>query len=374
MEPFPRAGADAKDRWVLTLVGLLGDDRLVPAINNQINKWVDDNRGKLAEYAVAALALLGTDAALMTVDALAMRYRNKMKNVGAAATEAFTAAAEACGITPEELGDRVVPWLGFDAAYPRQVLCGATPVQLSIAMDFKLAYWDTAKKKAVTSLPSSASKELKEECKELGALLREVVKAQLIRHEALMVRQYAWPAARWQALYLAHPLLRPFGVRLVWGVFDAADRLLASFRALEDGTLTTHDDTPLELADTQTVRMLHPLMLEETARRAWVTSLSDYEITPPFPQLERPLTLVSPSRSVTSSPAAISRVPNSMASPSKGVRKSWAGAEAPCATAAALRVIGKVSPRPASMPFYRWKACISASMSMPISPSKTPFS
>ncbi len=64
---------------------MLGDDRLVPVLSAQIRHWVDNRRGKLAEYGVQALALLGTDIALLAVDAMAARYRTKMKNVGKAA-------------------------------------------------------------------------------------------------------------------------------------------------------------------------------------------------------------------------------------------------------------------------------------------------
>ena len=52
-------------------------------------------RGRLAEYAVQALALLGTDAALLAVDAMAIRYRSKNKNIGKAVSEAFAEAARA---------------------------------------------------------------------------------------------------------------------------------------------------------------------------------------------------------------------------------------------------------------------------------------
>ena len=62
---------------------------------------------------------LGSDAALLAVDAMSIRYCSKMKNVGRAAGEAFAAAAEARDIEPDGLGDRVVPWLGFEPGKPR---------------------------------------------------------------------------------------------------------------------------------------------------------------------------------------------------------------------------------------------------------------
>lgn len=67
---FFGSAADADDRWAMAFAALIGDDRLVPVFSRQIKEWADHARGKLAEYAVQALALLGTDPALLAVDAL----------------------------------------------------------------------------------------------------------------------------------------------------------------------------------------------------------------------------------------------------------------------------------------------------------------
>jgi hypothetical protein len=162
-------------------------------------------------------------------------------------------------------------------------------VRISTAM--KLVFRDVKTGKPVASLPGSAPPEIKAEMKELSVLLREVAKAQTLRLENLMVRQQRWPAARWRALFLAHPVLAPFGVRLVWGCYDAAGNRVATFRALEDCSLTDSADSPVHLAEEAQVGIVHPLELSEEERDTWRSSLADYEITPPFPQLERPVVL-----------------------------------------------------------------------------------
>lgn len=58
LNEYVASGADAKDKWALVSAALLGDDRIVPVLTSQIQDWVDHGRGKLAEYAVQALALL----------------------------------------------------------------------------------------------------------------------------------------------------------------------------------------------------------------------------------------------------------------------------------------------------------------------------
>ena len=288
------AGADAEHRWVLAFAALLGDDRLVPLLTRQIRDWAEATRGKLSEYAVQALALLGTDTALLAVDALAIRYRSKFKNIGKAATEAFAEAAAARGLTPEELGDRVVPWLGFEPGKPRVIACGKTQVEVRLGGDFKFAFRDAASGKKLAKLPDSAPAEVKAEFKELAASLKEAVKAQHLRMEALMVRQFRWPVARFRELYLAHPLLVPFAQRLVWGHFAAGGKLTATFRALDDLSLTDAADEPVTLPAKGEVGVVHPLELPADGRTAWVKHLADYAVEPPFGQLDRPVIAAQP--------------------------------------------------------------------------------
>jgi hypothetical protein len=294
LKGFLGSGADAGDRWVLTLTGLLGDDRVVPIISRQIRDWADNSRGKLAEYAVQALALLGSDEALLAVDSMAIRYRTKNKNIGKAAVDAFASAAEAQGLTPDELGDRVVPWLGFEPDQPRVLTLGAKRVEAGIGLDLKLRFQDADSKKRIASLPKTAPKEILAEFKDLSASLKEIAKAQLLRIENLMVRQRRWPAERWRKMFLRHPLLLPFAIQLVWGVYDSQGKRTACFRSLEDRTLTDSSDTTFELPPTSLVGIVHPLELTPPERQEWQVHLADNEVTSPFPQLERPVVLVAP--------------------------------------------------------------------------------
>jgi hypothetical protein len=280
---------DAKDRWALAVAGLLGDDRIVPILTRRIADWAEAARGKLAEYAVQALALLASDAALLAVDGLAIRYRTKFKNIGKAASQAFAAAADARGLSPAELGDRVLPWLGFEPGKPRVLEFGDNRVEVSINSDFKLAWRDLVKGKSIKSLPASAPDGVKVPMKELSAGLKEAAKAQLLRMENLMVQQHRWPAARWAELFLQHPLIFPFAARLVWGAFGPDHKLVATFRALEDHSLTDASDESVTLPTVGNIGIVHPLELTREQRQAWLKHLADYNVVPPFAQLERPV-------------------------------------------------------------------------------------
>lgn len=288
LQSYLASGGQAKNRWALTVAGLLGDERVVSRLKAEIIPWADGTRWNSAVFGIQALALNGSDASLRAVDALARRYRSKKAVVGRAAVEAFNQAANLLGVTPEELGDGVISWLGFEPGKARVFKWDSREVEVRIGTDFKLHFIDLEKNKRISSLPGGAPAGIKAQIKDLGAGLREAAKEQSSRLEALMVRQYHWPARRWQDLFLRHPVMVPFGVRLVWGMYDEKGILKKTFRALEDGTLTGPDDTPVVLDDKYAVGVVHPLELEEPLLRAWTGHISDYGVDPPFVQLERP--------------------------------------------------------------------------------------
>jgi hypothetical protein len=321
---FLASGADAGDRWVLALAGLIGDDRIVPVLSRQIREWADNSRGKLAEYGVQAIALLGSDEALMAVDSFALRYRTKNKNIGKAAVDAFAAAADAQGVTPDELGDRVVPWLGFEASRPRVVEGGGKRIEVGVGTDFKLRFVEAESRKTLASLPKAVPKEVAQEIKDLQASLREVAKAQNLRLENLMVRQRRWPVSQWKTLFLEHPLLLPFAVQLVWGHYDDKGKRRPTFRALEDRTLTDADDQAVDVGASGVIGIVHPLELSEDERAAWQQHLADNETEPPFPQLARPVVRVSADQAALRSYKAVRGVAlNAMTFKGRAERLGW---------------------------------------------------
>jgi hypothetical protein len=296
LEHFLASGGDASGRWALTVSGRLGDARVIPVLVRGIDMWVKKNRLKMAEYALQALALIRDESTLTALDAVARRYRVKPKNVAEAAGDALRAAAERLGITLDELGDRVVPALGFAPGQPRIVEIGGKRIEVAVGLDFKLRYRDTATGKPLKSLPSSASKETKAEFKDLAAALRDAAKAQTARMEEQLVRQRRWPVGRWRELFLGYPVLFPFTARLVWAHYDDSGALTGTFRALEDRTLTDAADDPYELPASGSIGLAHPLELDDKTLRAWQTHLADHEVEPPFPQMERPIVRVPDDR------------------------------------------------------------------------------
>ncbi|MCE9635296.1 MAG: DUF4132 domain-containing protein [Planctomycetes bacterium] len=292
LRQFLRSPQEAKDRWALVVACRLGDERVVPLLTRQIHDWAASGRGKLAEWAVEALAVQGGDVALLAVDAIAIRYRSTNTNVGKAAGAALDRAADELGISRDELGDRIVPWLVFEPGAPKAYDADGRRLELRIGTDFKPRLIDVGKRKELASMPKSAGPAAVAEFAELKKTLRDVAKNQVLRVESLFIRQRRWPAARWKELFLGHPLLLPFAVGLVWGIYrDAA--LAGTFRALGDRTLTDADEEPVELPPDVVIGMVHPLELDDASITRWRAHLAEHEVESPFPQISRPVVRVS---------------------------------------------------------------------------------
>lgn len=296
---FLDSGPDKADAWVLIVAGLLGDNRVITTLATQIRKWADSSDQKLGGWGIEALSLNGSDAALMAVDAIARKFagspRRKHAVIGEAAQNAIERAAKRIGVSMDDLGDRIVPAFGFEPGRPRRIEAGKKTIEATIGLDFKLSMTDAATGKRAATIPKAAPPEVQAEFKGLGKLLGEVAKVQSARLEGLMVRQHRWAGARWRELFLQHPLLFPFAVRLVWGVYDEQGKPATLFRALPDRSLTDPNDDPVDPpADDAAVGIVHPLDLSPQQIETWRTHLGDYEIEPPFEQIDRRVVTVPP--------------------------------------------------------------------------------
>ncbi len=183
-----------EEKYLMFLAAILGNEDTAAAIRHLIDNWINIARFKMAEYGVGALAIQGSDKALRWVEWYSRKYATKKANVGAAATAALEAAATELGITTYELGDRVVPDLGFDGLF-RHFVAGDTSCRAFIDSKFKLAFFDENDKK-LKAIPASAPEELKQEFKNITKEVKDIVKSQSPRLEYYLVIQRRWGLAQ----------------------------------------------------------------------------------------------------------------------------------------------------------------------------------
>jgi len=293
VEGFLKSKQKIVDRWVLAWAALTGNDALVPVLLEAIKRWVDIHRNRHAECAAVALKLLKTDTALSALDLVSLRYRAKKPNVALAAAEAFTSIAEERGVSPEKLGDQLVPNLGFDE-HGVQIITGTkTSYEARMSTEGKLVFKDVKSGKVSSGTPSGLSAEGKNAVKELAKNIKETLKAQAERLESLMVKQARWSAPEWMVLYPAHPLLRPLSSRIIWGVQGPDHEWQTTFRLLEDGALCDVSDDEIRIDKTALIGIVHPLQLTSAQLEKWIQHLVDYNVAQPFQQAGRTFVTVS---------------------------------------------------------------------------------
>lgn len=312
-------GAQAKRKWILYAAAIHGGESIVPVLYTQIQEWPKNSRGAMAAEAVKALALNGTSTALVLVDQISRKF--KFRQVKEAAAKALDYAAEQLGISREELEDRIVPTLGFNENMERIFDYGKRQFKVVLTQEFSLEAYD-ANNKLLKNLPAPGktddpilSKEAYDAWKLLKKQLKTVIANQKTRLEQALSTKRRWEVGKWQELFVKNPIMRQFAIGLIWGVYEKPDiepsdnststevgltwgvheqqKIIATFRYMEDGTFNTADEEEYVLQPTGTIGLVHPLDLSTEQLDVWREQLSDYEIVQPILQIGRPVFRVS---------------------------------------------------------------------------------
>lgn len=285
------AGAETKTKWAMYFSIIHGGDGMTDIALDCIKEWSENMRGAIAAEAVKAIALSGNSYALMKVDNLAHKF--KQKQVKKAAVEAMESAAEALGITADELGDRIVPDLGFNENMERIFSYGERSFKVCLSPVMELEVYDSTGKKLKT-IPAPGkkddellAKQSNAEFKLLKKQLKSIVSIQALRLETALISDRRWRKEDWESLFIKNPVMRSFAIGLIWMAYSGDVKI--TFRYMEDGTFNTVDEEEFELPENCLIGLVHPIDLDEAMLAAWKEQLSDYEIIQPINQLNRPI-------------------------------------------------------------------------------------
>ncbi len=298
------AGAPSKEAWAFTALGLLGNDDCAHRLAPRLREWPGEAAHARAVLGLEVLAAMGSDVALMHLNGIAAKV--KFKGLQDKAKEKITAVAALRGLTPEQLGDRLVPDLGLDEDGRLSLDFG--PRQFSVHFDEALKpYVKDASGLRLKDLPKPVKTDAvdraeaaTERYKQLKKDAKAVATLQLLRLEMAMVAQRRWPVAEFQLFFLHHPLVRHLAARLVWGVYGADGALSTGFRMAEDWSLADAEDRRFELPPQARIGIVHPLELPPGCRAAFGQVFADYEIQQPFKQLGREAYALPPAEAQTS--------------------------------------------------------------------------
>lgn len=287
--------ADVKKRGILTLYGMYSDDKMVGILKKKIDEWVLHMRGNIAADAVRALGLSSSKLALMSIHAMAFKYKHKL--VRNAAKEALSLAAKTRGITEEELEDQLVPDLGFNIRGEKVIDFGNRCFTAILTAETKMEF-ETEEGKRMKSLPKPNAKDdiekAEEAKKELAVLkkeLRSALSMQKQRLEDALSRKRYWLYEMWKSVFLGNPIMKQFAISLVWGEYTEG-KLRKMFRYAADGSFYSMIGENHELSPGTIIGLIHPLELSGAEKELWKEQLTNSGIVQPFLQIERPVFVV----------------------------------------------------------------------------------
>lgn len=282
-EAWLAVGAPPTEDWPLTALAAFGDDGTARRLAPLIRAWPGESQSARALKGLDILAAIGTDVALMHLHGIAEKVKYRALQERARAH--VDGIADARRLTPEELGDRLVPDLGLDPDGSRTLDFGTRTFR--VGFDEQLAPFvvDAAGKRlgafpkpGKTDEPARAAAAVAA-WRALKADAKTIASAQVGRLERAMVASRRWSPEGFQRHVVAHPLVGHLARRLVWGAYGDT---VTTFRVAEDRSLATVADA-IFVANAP-VGVVHPL---EAALEGWREVFSDYELLSPFPQLDR---------------------------------------------------------------------------------------
>lgn len=283
-------GAEAKKKWVLYAASIHGGEEIIPYLHQQIKELPAKSRGAMAVEAVRALALNGSSTALILVDQISHKF--KYRQVKKAAAEAIDDAARELGLSKEEIEERMIPDLGFDAKREQKFDYGTRSFTVRLMPSLELEVY-TEQGKRLKNLPALNKQDDEAKAKEaisayrlIKKRLKTVVDNQKYRMGQVLLNGRLWKVDRWKALFVQNPLMHPFAMGLVWGVYEQGV-LKDTFRYMEDGSYNTAFEEEYQLPQDGAIGLMHPVEVPEDLLQAWREQFADYDILQPIEQLDR---------------------------------------------------------------------------------------
>jgi hypothetical protein len=281
------AGSAIGAKGLLAVAAACARERAAGPTQRYLKEWYG-SRASQGKALIAMLAWIDHTSATQLMLAIGSRFRTK--SFQEEATRQAEALAERKGWTLAELADRTVPSAGFDETGALELSFGSRSFTARLLPDFKVELFNPDGKK-IAALPEPRQDDDAEQAKEakkaFGAAkkeLKSIVDLQTDRLYEALCTEREWPAADWAAYLQQHPVLRHLVQRLVW-VEIVDGKVARTFRPLDDGTHTDHEDSAVELAEGARVRLAHDSLLGADTVSAWQQHLVDYEVKPLFQQL-----------------------------------------------------------------------------------------
>ena len=266
------------------------------ASNEQINnlykeaKDIAGSRFKYAAFILEAIALNGTKTALNLVYEASKKF--KQNTVRFTCKAILNLITKEAGMPLEVFADKIIPDFDFDSNGIRIVESEDDKIKkrfkIILKDDFSFSIFDEDKNKEFKTFPKDFPILVKKELSKLKSEINRVIKMQTERLQFSFMDGRKWTLKDWRELFFENPLMKCFAVKLIWGVYDKKNKLLKTFRYMEDGTFNNEDDEEIKIEETKEkilIGLISPIETKKEIIEKWKKQLEDYEIVQPFNQL-----------------------------------------------------------------------------------------
>ncbi|MEP0090428.1 MAG: DUF4132 domain-containing protein [Paracoccaceae bacterium] len=244
-----------------------------------------------AKALVETLFGMGSKDAVQVLVATATRF--KQRTVRELAETLVAELAEARGWTQDALADRSVPTGGFEDS-------GILPLPIEEeGKDYSARLGDdltvqllNPDGKVVKSLPAGKDENTKDSKAALSAAKKtmKTVKAQQeARLYEAMLTPRVWSAEDWRNDLTTHPILKRLIERIIWRGMDKGGNHVATLRPTPEGEYLDAMGDEVDLSAITQIDIAHTANLPEKAVIDWRQHLKDFEVSPLFHQLSRPV-------------------------------------------------------------------------------------
>ena len=264
------------------------------ASNEQINnlykeaKEIASSRFKYAAFMLETIALNGTKTALNLVYEASKKF--KQSTVRFTCKAILNLITKEAGIPLEVFADKIIPDFDFDSNGIRIVETeeGKKRFKIILKDDFSFSIFDEDKNKEFKTFPKDFPASVKKELSKLKSEINRAIKMQTERLQFSFMDGRKWTLKDWRELFFENLLMKNFAIKLIWGVYDKKNKLLKTFRYMEDGTFNNENDEEIKIEETKEkilIGLISPIETDKKIIEKWKRQLEDYEIIQPFNQL-----------------------------------------------------------------------------------------
>jgi hypothetical protein len=246
----------------------------------KVQSYIRNNSDRLSQCWALMHCLQGNGSDPALQELLGLARGHKRWGIWNTAQNLVDKISEIRGLSVQDLEDMTVPTAGLDNTGSLSLPIGEHIYTARLGPDLKLGLLNPAGK-PVRSLPNSdEAATAKALLAQARKNLKQVVSAQTGRLYDALCCERRWSIKDWRELLLHHPILGQAVQRLVWLSHDANGDILASFRPLDDLSLTDAADATVSLDDAQAVSLAHHARLPPETCAQWRDHLADYDVTP----------------------------------------------------------------------------------------------